>query len=57
MCPVDPLPELAVVTSPGFALASATSSASDFAGTLGWAATIIGARHVMLTGTKSFTGS
>lgn len=57
MCPVEPLPLLALDISPGLALASATNSATVRAGTLGPATKNMGALQVRVMGVKSFTGS
>ena len=54
---MPPLPAEPKVSLPGFALASAISSVTVFAGTDGCTTSTRGATCVRLTGAKSFTGS
>ena len=55
MCPALPVPELAMVTLCFFE--SSTSSATVFAGTVGFTAITCGARFAKPTATKSLSGS
>ena len=49
--------EDAKLSSPGLALASATNSLTDFAGTDGYTAITLTVRSITETGEKSFTAS
>ena len=57
MWPELPTPCDAYVRSPFLALASATSSFTDFAGSAGCITSTFGAVPIRMTGLKSFTGS
>ena len=54
---VEPPPDDAKLIAPGFALARATSSLTEFAATDGWTTRIIGLEATMPMATRSFAGS
>ncbi len=56
-CDAEPLPAEAKESSPGRALASAMSSATDFAGTAALTRRTLGSVCSDDTGARSFTGS